>query len=120
MTFEHKARLRWLAAADGGRSSPPSGPTYSTVARFESLADMWPQEAWSIVLRISAPADVAGHMVAGFRRPSCGWLVLRSTPAKHTNTSDDGSRESGWCRGAQCDTPGYLWAQIHQALHTSE
>lgn len=67
MSLEHRARLRWIAAADGGRPSPPPGPTYSTVARFETLADRWPQEAWSIVLEIGRPADSSGDMVAGIR-----------------------------------------------------
>lgn len=67
MSFEHKVRLRWIAAADGGRSSPPPGPTYSTVARFEVLADRWPQEAWSIVLQIGGQADASGEMIADIR-----------------------------------------------------
>jgi hypothetical protein len=37
------------------------------VARFESLADRWPHEAWSVVLKIGAPADSEGVMVAGIR-----------------------------------------------------
>ncbi len=67
MSLERKARLRWLAAEAGGRPSPPPGPTYSTVARFETLADRWPHEAWSIVLKIGEPADASGDMVAGIR-----------------------------------------------------
>ena len=64
MMFERKARIRWRRLEEGGRQSPPPGPDYSTVARFESLADRWPNEAWSIVLHISAPADAEGIMVA--------------------------------------------------------
>ena len=48
MSLERRARIRWLQ--QGGRSS---GPSYSTVARFEALADRWPNEAWSVVLAIS-------------------------------------------------------------------
>jgi hypothetical protein len=62
-----RARIRWLAPASEGRASPPLGPTYSTVARFASLADRWPIEAWSIVLEISAPAEASGEMTAGIR-----------------------------------------------------
>lgn len=61
------ARLQWLTASAGGRTSPPPGPTYSTVARFASLADKWPAEAWSIVLEIDRPADPCGVMTAGIR-----------------------------------------------------
>lgn len=67
MTFERQARIRWLKREEGGRPSPPSGPDYSTVARFETLADRWPHEAWSVVLAITTPADAEGVMVAGIR-----------------------------------------------------
>jgi hypothetical protein len=67
VTFERKTRIRWLKPEEGGRPSPPPGPEYSTVARFEVLADRWPHEAWSIVLNISAPADADGLMVADIR-----------------------------------------------------
>jgi hypothetical protein len=67
MSIERKARVRWISAADGGRPSPPPGPAYSTVARFEVLADRWPQEAWSVVLEIGRPADDSGDMVVGIR-----------------------------------------------------
>ena len=65
--IERTARIRWLAPADGGRSFVPPGPVYSTVARFERWAERWPHEAWSVVLIISAPADVHGLMIAGIR-----------------------------------------------------
>lgn len=67
MSSERKARLRWIAEADGGRSSPPPGPTYATVARFVALADTWPHEAWSIVLQIGEQADASGEMIAEIR-----------------------------------------------------
>jgi len=43
--------VRWVATSDGGRKHLPS-PTgrYSTVARFEALRDLWPHEAWSVIL----------------------------------------------------------------------
>jgi len=37
------------------------------MARFESLADRWSQEAWSVVLEISLPADAEGVMETGIR-----------------------------------------------------
>lgn len=67
MMFKREARIRSLTLEEGGRPSPPPGPVYSTVARFESLADRWPHEAWSVVLSISAPLDADGIMIAGIR-----------------------------------------------------
>lgn len=67
MTVKRKARIGWLKSEEGGRPTPPRGPDYSTVARFQRLADLWPQEAWSIVLEISSPADPDGIMVADIR-----------------------------------------------------
>jgi hypothetical protein len=63
MKHKHKARVRWIKPEDGGRPSPPLGPQYSTVARFEALAERWPREAWSVVLYIAAPADADGVML---------------------------------------------------------
>jgi hypothetical protein len=63
MRHKQKARVRWIKPEDGGRQSPPPGPKYSTVARFEALADRWPREAWSVVLYIIAPADAEGIML---------------------------------------------------------
>ena len=75
---ECRAQMRWMTAAEGGRARPPTGPRYSAVARFEKLKDLWPAEAWSVVIYIgedsvnvlvsplvdSAPADL---FVAGSR-----------------------------------------------------
>jgi len=52
-----KARVCWIKEEDGGRRSPPSGPRYSTVARFEDEKDTWLKEAWSLVLEFSGPPD---------------------------------------------------------------
>lgn len=49
---ERRARIRWCTKEEGGRDSPPSGPHYSTVARFAALREEWPREAWSVVLRL--------------------------------------------------------------------
>jgi hypothetical protein len=67
MTSDRVARIRWLAPEEGGKPSPPAGPEYSTVARFESLSDRWPDEAWSVVLAIAEPADSGRLMLAGIR-----------------------------------------------------
>ena len=45
-----RARVHWVPEAEGGRHTMPRGPSYSTVAKFEELADRWPREAWSVVL----------------------------------------------------------------------
>lgn len=59
-----KARVVWLDPKEGGRSSPPPGPVYSTVARFEQLADRWPNEAWSVVIEISSEGEQANAVVS--------------------------------------------------------
>lgn len=59
MTGMVRARLRWLSAAEGGRAAPPTGPRYSTVARFEDAAD-WPDRAWSIVAEFHGSLDASG------------------------------------------------------------
>lgn len=64
---EPMARIWWFRLEDGGRPAPPPGPRYSTVARFERLAESWPMEAWSVVLGISGPASSEGTMVANIR-----------------------------------------------------
>ena len=45
-----KAVISWVPAAKGGRKQPPTGPVYSTVARFTDDPD-WPARAWSLVVR---------------------------------------------------------------------
>ena len=57
MSAPVKARIRWIPAAAGGRPSPPTGPRYSTVARFEADAASWPERAWSIVAEFHGPPD---------------------------------------------------------------
>ena len=52
-----KAKVCWLKEEEGGRKSPPSGPKYSTVARFEDEKDSWLREAWSLVLEFSGTPD---------------------------------------------------------------
>ena len=42
-------KLTWVPPSDGGRTRPPTGPRYSTVASFEN------QEPWSLVLEVAGP-----------------------------------------------------------------
>jgi hypothetical protein len=53
MTDGLRARVKWVPHGEGGRKAPPAGVIYSTVARFEAIADRWPSEAWSVVLDLS-------------------------------------------------------------------
>lgn len=57
MTNQPIARIQRLSAAEGGRKQPPSGPRYSTVARFGHQGDTWASEAWSLVLDFVGPPD---------------------------------------------------------------
>lgn len=43
------AKIDWLTVAESGRQYPPSGPRYSTPARFEKESTKGPEVAWSIV-----------------------------------------------------------------------
>jgi len=49
--------LQWLSDEDGGRQAVPSGPTYTTVAKLEALADRWPVEAWSVIIEWSKTSN---------------------------------------------------------------
>ena len=62
-----QARIRWLRPEEGGRATPPPGPVYSTVARFKQLAARWPQEAWSVVIKLKEPPDREGRMTVEIR-----------------------------------------------------
>ena len=62
-----RSRVCWVRKEDGGRETPPPGPQYSTVARFADEKDKWPQEAWSLVLEFSGPADESLCVIAEVR-----------------------------------------------------
>jgi len=47
MADEIKAMLSWVPFEKGGRKLRPSGPTYSTLVRFDE-DDSWPAETWSL------------------------------------------------------------------------
>lgn len=49
-----------MPSVTGGRQNPPTGNTYSTVARFEDIKDGWPDEAWSIMLEFNEEPDEDG------------------------------------------------------------
>lgn len=49
-----KIKLWWLPESEGGRSNPPTGSRYSTVACFNDIVEKWPSEAWSIVAEFTS------------------------------------------------------------------
>jgi hypothetical protein len=51
------AEILWYRVEDGGREKLPSGPQYSTVARFPEATSPWQEEAWSVVACFEGPAD---------------------------------------------------------------
>ncbi len=61
------ARIRWVSPAAGGRTHPPAGPRYSTVAKFEKEAEKWPKEAWSIVAEFKKISDDLSSVIAEVR-----------------------------------------------------
>jgi hypothetical protein len=64
MNKKFEAKLQWLKPDQGGRSSPPAGPKYITVVRFESKKEDWLKEAWSLVVEFkSPPNDELEHYV---------------------------------------------------------
>ena len=55
------AKVHWVPPKDGGRTSLPTGKTYSTVSRFQEDTGAWLQEAWSIVLAFDEPPVAQGN-----------------------------------------------------------
>lgn len=47
-----RAHIVWHRVSDQRRVWPPRGPEYSTIARFSSIVETWPHEAWSVVIEI--------------------------------------------------------------------
>src|SRR5262245_6647454 len=62
-----KARICWLTPDAGGRTIPPSGPLYSTVAKFDCAKGDWKEDAWSLVVELCEPADPSRCTVAEVR-----------------------------------------------------
>lgn len=61
------ARIQWHKSLNAAHQPPHLGSTYSTVARFEALRELWPQEAWSVVIEVTTPLDSLGSMRANIR-----------------------------------------------------
>ncbi len=62
-----KAEIEWVPENEGGRASPPPGPRYITVARFEDEKEKYPEEAWSLVVDFNPPQDELGPFNAHVR-----------------------------------------------------
>lgn len=59
-----KAEISWVPKNEGGRDSPPLGPRYITVARFEEEKEKYPKEAWSLVVEFSRMASESHELIA--------------------------------------------------------
>lgn len=64
MRRKAKARIFWVPETKGGRKSPPPGPRYVTVSRFEEHKDRYPKEAWSLVVEFSKPPDYQREIIS--------------------------------------------------------
>ena len=84
---------------EGGRWPLPLGPRYSTAARFESLADLWPDEAWSLVLEFETLPNELGEHIAKIRL-----LVAEGAPS---NLLDPGERFDLF-EGSRCVAQGQV------------
>ena len=75
-----KAKICWVLADKGGRKKPPTGPRYSTVARFPEQGGDWSKQAWSIVANFTAPPDEDGCVMAevGFLSDTAPQHLLKS------------------------------------------
>src|SRR5207244_742734 len=73
------AKVHWVPRKDGGRTSLPTGKTYSTVSRFQEDTGAWLQEAWSIVLAFEEPTGIPSttSAAAGEPCPYTGWYAAR-------------------------------------------
>lgn len=66
MSQSVEAFISWVPAGEGGRSRPPSGPTYSTVCRFEE-DPRWPDQAWSLFVEFLKPIRDGRYLHANVR-----------------------------------------------------
>ena len=62
-----RARICWLTPEAGGRKTPPSGPLYSTIAKFDCTQEDWQDSAWSIVVELCGPTDLSRCSIAEVR-----------------------------------------------------
>jgi hypothetical protein len=58
-----RAFISWVPLDEGGRRQSPTGPVYSTVARFEE-DENWPKQAWSLVVRFVRPLHGGRYLIA--------------------------------------------------------
>jgi hypothetical protein len=56
-----KAKISWIPKEMGGRVCPPSGTTYSSVAKFPEDGDSWPSSAWSVVVTFAKDQNRLEH-----------------------------------------------------------
>jgi hypothetical protein len=62
------AKIQWLKPDQGGRTVPPPGPRYSTIARFGGqTAEEWSVNAWSLVLDLEGVPDEMWSQTARVR-----------------------------------------------------
>jgi len=62
------AQVRWLKPEEGGRTAPPHGQQYSTVAKFDlQTEDEWRKDAWSLILNPMGVPDEAWTQTAWVR-----------------------------------------------------
>jgi hypothetical protein len=75
-----KAKICWVKEEAGGRQSPPAGPRYVTVVRFDDEQDKWPSEAWSLVVDFHESPDESLCMTAdvSFLAPEAPVELLRT------------------------------------------
>lgn len=57
-----RAKIHFFSLAEGGRRSPPVGPTYSTIGRVAGVGSS--TESWSMVLAFEGVSDANGDVVA--------------------------------------------------------
>lgn len=81
-----KARIHWLSSDAGGRAAPPTGPRYSTVARFEADTSDWSDIAWSIVAEFDVPPTASQETIARI------WLLAHDRPGAPEHFLRPGSR----------------------------
>jgi superfamily II DNA or RNA helicase len=62
-----RAKIKWRSPEEGGRSAPPPGPRYSTVARFVQQGSNWRENAWSLVLQFVEDPDQQGSHTANVK-----------------------------------------------------
>ena len=60
------AVISWIPYDRGGRTKPPDGPVYTTIARFED-DETWPHESWSLVVKFERTMQAGRCALAKIR-----------------------------------------------------